>query len=82
MKTRAWIADIVMDGRNMHDPPRWIKGVLAEEIETDDSDGSPDGRGSEYDNEISGEDMDTSEEEEEEKVRGKKRNISSREGLT
>ena len=34
-KTRAWIADIVTDGKNMHDPPQWIKGVLAEEIETD-----------------------------------------------
>ena len=59
-----------------------VKGVLAEEIETDDSDGSPDGRGSEYDNKINGEDMDISEEEEEEKVRGKKRNALSRESLT
>ena len=66
----------------MYDPPRWIKEIVEEEIETDDSGGSPDGRGSEHDNEISGEDMDISEEEEEEKVRGKKRKASSRESLT
>ena len=82
VKTCTWIADIVTDGRNMYDPPPWIKEVLVEEIETDGSNGSPDARGSGYDNEISGEDMDISEEEEEEKVRGKKRNVSSRESLT
>ena len=41
MKTRAWIADIVTDGKNMHDPPWWIKEITVEEIETDDSAGSP-----------------------------------------
>ena len=82
LKTRAWITNIVTDGKNMHDPPRWIKEVLADEIETDDSAGSPEGRESKYDDEISREDMDITEEEEEEKVRAKKRNISSRESLT
>ena len=56
--------------------------VLAEGIETDDSAGSPDGKGSEYDDENSGEDMDISEEEEGKKDRGKKRNASSRESST
>ena len=80
VKTRAWIADIVTDGKNMHDPPQWIKEVTAEEVETDDSAGPPEG--SKHDDEISGEDMDISEEEEEGKVRAKKRNVSSRESLT
>ena len=39
-------------------------------------------RGSEYDDEIRGEDMDISEEEDEEKVRAKKGNVLSRESLT
>ena len=52
------------------------------EIEIDNSDGSPDGKESEYDDESSGEDMDISEEEEEGKVRAKKRHVSSRESLT
>ena len=76
VKTRAWIADIVTDGKNMHDPPQWIKEVTADEVETDDSAESPEGRGSEYDDEIRGEDMDISEDEE--KVRAKKGNVPSR----
>ena len=66
----------------MHDPPWWNKGVLAEDIEIDSSAGSPDEKGSKYDDESSWEDMDISEEEDEEIDRGKKRNASSRESLT
>ena len=51
-----------------------------DEVETDDSAGPPEG--SKHDNEISREDIDTSEEEEEGKVRAKKRNVSSRESLS
>ena len=69
VKTRAWIADIVMDGKNMHGPPQWIKEITVEEVETDDSAGPPEG--SEEDNAISGEDMDISEEEEKEKNQSK-----------
>ena len=46
-KTRAWIADIPTDGKYMHNPSRWIKEVLAEKMETDNSTGSLDGKGSE-----------------------------------
>ena len=81
VKTRAWIADIVTDGKNMHDPTQWIKEVTAEEVETDDSVAGPP-EGDKHDNEISGEDMDISEEEEEGKVKARKRNVLSRESLT
>ena len=66
----------------MHDPPRWIKEVLAEEIDIDNSTGSLDRKESEYDNENSKEDIDISEEEERKKDGGKKRNASCRESLT
>ena len=79
-KTHAWILDIVADGKNLHNIARWIKRVLAEEIETEDSAGM----GSKYDDGSNGEDMNISEDEEEEdeKDSGKKRNALSIESLT